>query len=110
LDAKKLRHAIFAGHVSDYMRRLAEDDPAKYQKQFSQYIKAGIEPDQLEKLIAETHRKIRANPEAVLTTKHKPEQPKRFGTRPKLTLAERRANLESKKKKLAGASDENQDE
>jgi len=110
LDAKKLRHAIYAGHVSEYMRKLAEEDPAKYQKQFSRYIKAGIEPDHIENLIAETHRKIRANPEAVITTKHKPEQPKRFGTRPKLSLAERKSNLEAKKKQLAGASDENQEE
>jgi len=110
LDAKKLRHAIFAGHVADYMRKLAEEDPTKYQKQFSRYIKAGVEPDHIERLISETHKKIRAKPEAEITKKNKPEKPRRFGTKIKSTLAERKARLEAKKTKLAGAADENQEE
>jgi large subunit ribosomal protein L5e len=106
LDAKKLRYAIFAGHVSDYMRKLAEEDATKYQKQFSRYIAAGITPDKLEDVIRIVHRKIRESPKSVITTKHKPEVPRRFGTKDKLPLQERIARREAKKQTFLGKSDD----
>lgn len=45
LDADQLRRYIFGGHVADYMRYLSEEDPEKYQKQFSAFIKEGISAD-----------------------------------------------------------------
>ena len=39
------RKHIFGQHVADYMRQLAEDDDEAYRRQFSNYIKLGIEPD-----------------------------------------------------------------
>jgi large subunit ribosomal protein L5e len=110
LDAKKFRYAIFAGHVADYMRKLAEEDASKYQRQFSRYIAAGITPDKLEDVIRSVHRKIRQDPKAVISTKHKPDVPKRFGRIEKLTCEERKAKREVKKKALLGKSEEKDEE
>eukprot|EP00744_Colponema_vietnamica_P007827 GILI01011222.1.p1 GENE.GILI01011222.1~~GILI01011222.1.p1 ORF type:complete len:313 (+),score=94.30 GILI01011222.1:83-1021(+) len=60
-DAKVHRKYIFGGHVADYMRRLA-DDQESYRRQFSQFIKAGITADKLEKVYASAHAAIRRNP------------------------------------------------
>lgn len=53
---------IFGRNVADYMESLKEDDEQKYEAQFSQYIKAGKEPDDLEEMYAEAHKRIRADP------------------------------------------------
>jgi len=73
-DSRVLRKYIFGGHVSDYMRKLQADDPEKYQKHFSQYIKAGKGPDDIEKMWATVHDNIRKDPKhvkAVRTTEPK---------------------------------------
>lgn len=44
-NAEVHRKHIFGQHVADYMRQLAEDDDEGYKKQFSQYIKNGINAD-----------------------------------------------------------------
>jgi len=62
LDASKLRRAIFAGHVSDYMKALSEDDADRYKKQFSRYIKAGITHDKVEAMWKHAHSEIRKRP------------------------------------------------
>jgi len=62
LNAEVLRKHIFAGHVADYMKKLQEEDPTKYEKHFSQYIKAGIKPDGLEAAWGKAHKAIRADP------------------------------------------------
>lgn len=88
-----LRKHIFGVHVADYMRQLSEDDEEAYKKQFSQYIKMGIEPDQLEEIYKKAHEKIRLNPDH--EKKAKPEQkgkPKRW-TMKKLTLEERKDKI-----------------
>lgn len=41
-DAEMHKHYIFGGHVADYMNLLMEDDEEAYNKQFAQYIEAGI--------------------------------------------------------------------
>ena len=61
-DAKVHRKYIFGGHVADYMRSLQESEPAKYQKNFSRYIAAGITADKVEKSYAAAHAAIRRNP------------------------------------------------
>jgi large subunit ribosomal protein L5e len=107
LDAALLRKVIFGGHVSDYMKKLADDDPKKYSRQFARYIKAGISPDKLESTLKEVHASIRKSPKVVHTTKKKPEKPKRWGRR-KLTLPERKNRIKNKttahRKKLAAAA------
>lgn len=47
-DAEVLRKYIYGGHVAEYMQMLKEDDPDAYQIHFSQYIKLGVEPDDME--------------------------------------------------------------
>lgn len=56
------RDRIFGVHISDYMRKLKSDDSKAYEKQFSQYIKANIGPDDIEKMYKTAHEKIRADP------------------------------------------------
>jgi len=62
-NAETLRKYIYGGHVADYMRKLEEEDPEKYQKQFSHFVKNEISPDHLEEIYKDAHRKIRENPE-----------------------------------------------
>ncbi|GFQ03754.1 60S ribosomal protein l5 [Phtheirospermum japonicum] len=47
LDAEVHRKYIYGGHVAAYMNTLIEDEPEKYQTVFSQYIKKGIEADNI---------------------------------------------------------------
>jgi len=44
-NAEVHRKHIFGLHVAEYMRQLAEDDDDAYKRQFSQYIKLGINAD-----------------------------------------------------------------
>jgi len=61
-DAAKHRERIFGQHVADYMRQLQEEDEERYNAQFSQYIKAGIEADDIEDMYTKVHAAIRENP------------------------------------------------
>ncbi|KAG0019335.1 60S ribosomal protein L5 [Podila clonocystis] len=72
LDAEVLRSYIYGGHVADYMRYLEEDDDDKYKKQFSKFLAAGLDADDLEEMYQEAHNAIRANPTHVPTEKKKP--------------------------------------
>jgi large subunit ribosomal protein L5e len=53
---------IFAGHVSAYMKSLAEDDDEAYKRQFGRYIAAGITADKLEGMYKAAHDAIRKDP------------------------------------------------
>lgn len=63
-DASAHRDRIFGQHVANYMRGLQEEDAAQYEKQFSQYIKAGVSPDDVEDMLQKVHAAIRADPDA----------------------------------------------
>jgi len=108
LDGALLRKAIFGGHVADYMRKLADEDPAKYQRQFSKFIKAGISPEKLENVYLTGHKNIRANPERVVDPKRKTKEEYRKTSEPyrkkKLTLEQRRQRVAEKKAKLQNAA------
>ena len=45
LEADRLRHYIYGGHVSDYMKQLQDEDEEKYKAHFSLFIKEGISAD-----------------------------------------------------------------
>eukprot|EP00744_Colponema_vietnamica_P000083 GILI01000158.1.p2 GENE.GILI01000158.1~~GILI01000158.1.p2 ORF type:complete len:322 (+),score=130.96 GILI01000158.1:37-966(+) len=62
-DAGVHRARIFGQHVADWMRALEEEDADAYQRQFSDYIKAGLTADKLEATYTKVHAAIRANPE-----------------------------------------------
>ena len=54
-----------------------EDEPEKYQSQFSEYIKKGIEADDMEELYKKVHAAIRADPTAKKSEKEPPKRHKR---------------------------------
>lgn len=111
LDAEVHRKYIYGGHVAAYMRTLIEDEPEKYQLQFSEYIKRGIEPDDMEEMYKKVHAAIRADPTVKKSEKQPPKEPKRFNLK-KLTYEERKAKLIERVKALnaAAGSDEDDEE
>jgi len=72
-DSRVLRKYIFGGHVSEYGKKLKEEDPDAYKRQFSKYIEAGVEPETIEATWAKVHAAIRKNPEH--TPRKIPENP-----------------------------------
>jgi len=102
-DPETLRKHIFGGHVSDYMKHLQEEDKAKFDKQFSAYVKAGVNPDDLQSLWAKVHKNIRANPAAAKTTKPAaaPGAVQRRFHRVKKSLAQRKDTVKQKKAAFA---------
>jgi large subunit ribosomal protein L5e len=95
LDAEVLRKHIFGVHVADYMKSLKEENSAKYEKLFSQYVKNGIKPEELESRWSKAHAAIRADPSIKKSEKKKPAVQKRFG-RLKKTLAQRKDTVRQK--------------
>jgi len=63
-NAEVHRNHIFGKHVSDYMSMLSEEDEEQYKRQFSQYIKNGIEPAGVEAMYTKCHAAIREDPAA----------------------------------------------
>jgi large subunit ribosomal protein L5e len=61
-DAKVHQERILGKHVSNYMESLKEEDAEAYERQFSQFIKAGLSGDKVEKMYKAAHAAIRANP------------------------------------------------
>jgi large subunit ribosomal protein L5e len=96
LDAAALRKTIFGGHIADYMRKLADENPTKYQRQFSSYHKAKVTPDALEALYKKVHAAIRANPVAKKSEKKAPETHFKTKGRKKQTLADRKNRIKQK--------------
>lgn len=54
-----------------------EDEPEKYQSHFSEYIKNGIEADDIEALYKKVHAAIRADPSQKKSEKPQPKEHKR---------------------------------
>lgn len=57
------RARIYGLHVAEYMRTLKEEDPERYQAQFSAYIRNKVEPDSIENMYKGAFEQIRANPD-----------------------------------------------
>jgi len=108
-DAETHKKYIFGGHVQEYMELLEEEDPERYQSQFSRYIEKEIESDGLEDLYKEVHEKIRENPEFEATTKEDYSS-KDFGRTAKLTHAERNAKIAAKKAAMRMALEADDDD
>jgi large subunit ribosomal protein L5e len=90
-----LRKHIFGTHIGEYMKRLREDNPTQFESQFARFVKAGIDEKKIEDVYKKAHAGIRADPEAKLTQKKKPVQPKKYNKK-RLTLAERKARVTAK--------------
>jgi len=98
LDAAILRKYIFAGHVTDYMK-LIEKDAAHFQKQFAQYIKAGLKAGDVEAHWKNVHKNIRSDPARKKSDKKfvpSAEQKKKQKRRVALTLAQRKDRVRQK--------------
>lgn len=101
LDTAVFRKYLFGGHVADYMKTLEKEDAAHYQKQFSQYIKAGVKAGDVEAHWKNVHAKIRANPARPAKDKSKKyvppaEQKKKQKRRAPLSLAQRKDRVRQK--------------
>lgn len=106
-SAEVHRNYIYGKHVSDYMEHLQGEDEALYQKQFSRFIKLGINPASVGGMYKKAHAAIRADPEA----KTKPEktvQKKRWNLR-KLSKAQREARVKQRKIAFIKKLDEEED-
>ncbi|KAJ0788689.1 putative ribosomal protein L5 eukaryotic/L18 archaeal [Helianthus annuus] len=88
LDANVHRKYIYGGHVATYMNTLMEDEPEKYQTHFSDYIKFGVEPDNLEEIYKKVHAAIRADLSPKKSEKQQPKEHKRYNLK-MLTYDER---------------------
>jgi len=103
------RKHIFGQHVADYMRTLMEEDEEGYKRQFSQYIKLGLTPDELEPIYSKAHSAIRADP-IHKKKEPKPDLVKKRWTKAKITLAARKNKVQQRKKavlqKLAAGKDD----
>eukprot|EP00252_Welwitschia_mirabilis_P013864 TRINITY_DN3063_c0_g1_i2.p1 TRINITY_DN3063_c0_g1~~TRINITY_DN3063_c0_g1_i2.p1 ORF type:complete len:224 (+),score=57.84 TRINITY_DN3063_c0_g1_i2:481-1152(+) len=108
-DPEVHRKYIYGGHVADYMKLLREDEPEKYQSQFSEYIKKGIEPESLEEVYKKAHAAIRADPSLKHTEKHVPKEKKHYLPR-KLTYEQRKAKLIARLNALNAGTEEDDDE
>ncbi|KAJ1527842.1 hypothetical protein ONE63_007782 [Megalurothrips usitatus] len=90
-NAEVHREHIFGLHVANYMRQLAEEDDEAYKRQFSQYIKLGINADAIEGIYKKAHDAIRADPARVKVQKKAPIK-KRWNMK-RLTLEQRKEKV-----------------
>jgi len=61
-DAEAHKARIFGLHIAEYMKKMHEEEPEKFEQHFSQYIKAGVSADAVEGMYKKAHAAIRANP------------------------------------------------
>jgi len=108
-NAEIHRKHIFGQHVADYMKTLMEDDEDAYKRQFSQFSKLGITPDELEGIYSKAHKAIRADPVYKNTPKKTYANKKRFNLK-KATLAARKNKIQQKKKAVIQRLDAGGDE
>ncbi|EER92920.1 hypothetical protein BDA96_01G552600 [Sorghum bicolor] len=109
LDADIHRKYIYGLHVAEYMKNLADEEPEKYQAHFSEYIKKGIEADDMEALYKKVHAAIRADPSMAKSTKTPPKEHKRYNPK-KLTYEQRKASLVERLNALNSSGDADDDE
>ena len=90
-----LKQRILGGHVADYMRSLKEEDEERYNKQFSKFIKEGVEPDGIEEMYKNAHKKIREDPTFTKKQRETPSEHKKWN-QDKITLQQRKQNVMDK--------------
>ena len=104
-DAESLRKYIFGGHVGEYMEEMMEEDPEKYQVHFAEYLKNGIEPEDLEDLYTSVHEAIRADPSAQKKERKAASGEQKKWKPAKLTYEQRKANLKVKLAEVMGGDE-----
>jgi len=99
---------IYGGHIRDYMEKLQEKEPEKYQKHFSKYIAQNLGPDNLKNKYQDVHRKIRANPSPAPKKKRDYKTMKLFPEREqKLNGEQRRQRRVARIQQLANIGNQN---
>jgi len=99
-DPEVHKRRILGGHVADYMRHLEENEPEEYRAHFSQYINAGLGPDDLESMYRAVHKAIREDPSPIIKEKRTMEKKKRWN-RAKITLKQRKDRVRQLKSNFA---------
>jgi large subunit ribosomal protein L5e len=97
-DADVHRQHIFGLHVANYMTSLKDENPDLYSKQFSRFVKAGVEPSSFEALYKAAHAAIRADPSASPKKEKKADaaKPKRWN-KVKLARSSRKNRVQQRK-------------
>jgi len=95
-DAETHCKYIFGGNVAEYMDKLKEDDEEAYAKQFSKYVKNGVDSESLEAMYEKAHDAIRANPGHTKVVNAKASEKKQWG-KTRLSLAGRKDKIKQKK-------------
>ncbi|CAI4228691.1 unnamed protein product [Auanema sp. JU1783] len=101
-NAEAHRDRIFGKHVAEYMKSLKEEDEDAYKRQFSQFIKSGINADSIESMYTKAHSAIRANPDAAEKKPAKTQHNTTYKFK-KLTYGERKERVAQKKALLLEA-------
>lgn len=101
LDAALHKKHIMGGHVAEYMESLEEENEEAYKKQFSRYIKNGVDSESISEMFTKCHAAIRADP-ATKPAVAKTVDKKRWG-RAQLSYAQRRDIVAQKKKSFLHA-------
>jgi large subunit ribosomal protein L5e len=100
LDAEVFRKHLLGSHIADYMTKVKTEEPAKYERLFSQYVKNNIKPDAIEGLWQKAHKEIRANPDSRRKPKEKVTNPKKYNKK-RLVLSQRKSKIQQKLKSQA---------
>lgn len=96
-NAEAHKDRIFGKHVADYMKELKDEDDDAFNRQFSGYAKAGVEPDQLEKMYKDAHTAIRKDPAHTSKAKKETGGKKKSFSRSKMSRAQRKDRVKQKK-------------
>lgn len=100
LDSEVLRKHLLGSHVTDYMNKLKSEEPAKFDRLFSKYIKCGVKPEGIEAMWQKVHKEIRANPDSRKKPKEKVTNPKKYNKK-RLVLSQRKSKIQQKLKSKA---------
>jgi len=95
-DAETHAKYIFGGNIAEYMNKLKDEDEDAYAKQFSQYVKHGIDAENMEEMYEKTHEAIRSNPGYEKKVNAKASEKKAYGKK-RLSLSERKNRVAQKK-------------
>ncbi|KAH8059922.1 5S rRNA binding protein [Aureococcus anophagefferens] len=109
-DAEAMKDRIFGAHVSEYMEKLMDEDNAKYQQLFADYIKEGVEPDGMEDLYTSVHEAIREDPSPAEKEEFEVEDREAYKKTPKLTYEERKARVAAKKAEMEEDDEDDEDD
>ena len=94
-DPEVMSKYIFGGHVAEYMEEMIEEDPEKYQTHFAEFLKNGIEPDNMEEMYEAVHEAIRADPSAAPKKEKAAGNGKQWKQR-KMSYEQKKENLKAK--------------